>query len=514
VTRAVLALLLVALALGAWLRTNGAPQRWVWRDETITLLHTMGRTVVSLDAAPPRTCGELAATMGTPAPGGTVRVVDALASEDSQHPPLYYVIHRTWLDAGGGALGLRALDILLGACAVAAIGWLAFVLAGARAGAFATAFAAVSPFFVLYGQQLREYGLWATLIALSSGLAVLVARRRAGVAPLAAAYAVASAAALWTSPISVLLAPAHAAYAWYAGGLRRALAVAAAYAVAALSFVPWLVVMYDHRAKIASETDWSGTPYTLLALTEKLVFTVGASFTDLGYVSRWGIVLGVLVVIGVAVAAIVLARTDRPSFAALGAVAATTAVLPFLADVVLHEHRTASSRYVTSLVLVSVVCVACALARLRDARAVSAAAVLVALAAFSSAVGTSSPVWWDNHGDSGTIAIGRALQRDPGATVVHDGVCAWILPLSRIAPPAEPVLCGPPGRAAALRPGMYLEETSPKQRAAAAASGLAIVPVVGMEQAESVRAFRRSANVVVDTPTLDKLERAGHGLGG
>lgn len=494
----------VALLLGAWVRTNGAERRWVWQDEVTTLLHVAGRTGPDVDAGAPRTFGDLAADLRDPAPGGAGRVVAALAREDAQHPPLYYLAQRVWHDAGGDVLGRRSLSIALGALSVAAIGWFGFVLGGKRAGMLSAALAAVSPFLVLYGQQMREYGLWCGFIALSSGVVVVATRR--GRATDWAAYAAASAAALWTSPLSLLLAPAHAAYALYAGGRRRLAQCALAYAVALVAFAPWAWVMFGGRAQIAESNAWSGGAYSLAALGAKLLFTESSSITDLAYANRFGILVSGFALLAIAAAAVYLVRREREIAVALGAIAIATALLPLLADLVLGSHRTASSRYLCPLVVVTLVALGCALARLPDRLAASGAALLVAIGAVSSAIGTSQPVWWDNHGDASLIEIARVLARDRAPTLLHDGPCVGLLGLARIAPPAEPVRCGP-SATVALRAGWYVPDPSPAFTRRATAAGLRLVRITGGNDAnDAVRAFRRNAGATTDEPYLTRLE--------
>jgi uncharacterized membrane protein len=497
-------IVVVAVLLGAWLRTNGAEQRWVWQDEVTTMLHVAGRTGADVDAARPRTFGELAATVREPAPGGIGRVTAALAAEDAQHPPLYYLAQRVWNDAGGSALGRRSLSILFGALAVLAIGWFGFVLGGARAGAFALAFAAVSPFLVLYGQQMREYGLWCALIAASSALTVVAARR--GGAARWAAYAIASAAALWTSPLSILLAPAHAAYALYAGGPRRLLQWALAYAAALVAFAPWAAIVYAHRAQIAESNTWSATPYALSALVAKVAFTAASSFTDLAYAHKAGVAAGAVVLLAIVAAAVYLARTQRDAAVALGAIVVTTALLPFVIDVAAATHRTASSRYLCPLVVALVTGVACALARMPPRLGAVAAALLVVLGAASSALGTSSHVWWDNHGDSGLIGIEASLAQYGAPPVTFEHACAAALGLALIAAPGEKIRCrdvsGEP------RAGWYVLAPSLAYAARARAAHLALVPVaVGHDVNDAARSFQRSQGSE-DDPVLMRIERA------
>jgi hypothetical protein len=494
---------IVALLLGAWVRTNGAEHRWVWQDEVTTLLHVNGRIGPEVDAARPRTFGELAAMLREPGPGGVGRVVATLVAEDTHHSPLYYVAQRVWNDAGGGALGRRSLSILIGALSVIAIGWFGFVLGGRRAGALAAALAAVSPFLVLYGQQMREYGLWCTFIALSSGAAV-VAARRGGFTPWAW-YAAASAAALWTSPLSVLLAPAHAVYAAYAGGRRRLAAVALAYAAALVAYAPWLRVQFDHRAQEVVDMSWSATPYAIPALAAKLLFTESSALTDLAYANRLGILASGLALLAIAAAVLYLLRRDRDSFVALGSIALTTAILPLLVDLVAGSHFSASSRYLSPLVVVTIVAVACALARLPQLVAVVGAAALVVLGAVSSAIATSSPVWWDNHGDSSMIEIASTLARDGSPPVLYEHSCAGLLGLARVAAPAERTRCGPTATQTPLA-GWYVIKPSAELTAHAAAAGFKLVRVSGgSDTSEAVRAFRQKAGVTDEEPWLARF---------
>jgi uncharacterized membrane protein len=499
------ALAAVALVFGLWVRFHGADQRWVWRDEQTTLLHVMGYAESDVDASHPSTMGQIAASVSVPAPGGPRAVVSALEREDAQHPPFYYLGQRLWDDAGGNALGRRSFAVLIGIAAVAAIGWFAFVLSGARAGALSLAFGSVSPFLVLYGQQMREYGLLCACIALASALLVVAVRRGSPASWIA--YALVSAAALWASPLALLPAPAHLVYAAYCDRRRALLRSVVAWAAAVALFAPWLWAIFVHRKAIVDANSWSATPYALPALVAKLLFTASSAFTDLGYANRLGIVLGGLVLIAIAVAAVVLARTDRGAAVLLGAMVATTTLLPFVADLASGQHRSASSRYLCALVVVIVVGMACALANAPPRIAAPAATALVVLAALSSYVGTSSPVWWDNHGDSSLIEIAAVLRREGAPPVVYDNRCVQLVGLARIVPANENVLCGP-GADAPLEAGWYVVSPSPRLVARARGAGLKIVSVAGGQDAgEAVRAFRSRQAVADDEPVLAKIVR-------
>jgi uncharacterized membrane protein len=501
----------VALVLGIWVRVDGASQRWLWADEATTLLHAAGRTGPQLDAAAPPTFGALAAALRVPARGGAGAVVAALVNDDPQHPPAYYLVQRAWDDAAAARFGVRGAAIVLGFASLAAIAWFAFVLFKARAGLFALGIAAVSPFLVLYGRQLREYGMWCGLVALASGLLVLAVRR--GGAWRWLAYAAASALALWTTPLSLLFAPAHAVYAFVIGGTRRGAAFAAAYALAVAAYLPWIVVMIAHRAQIESSNTWSEGAYSRAALAAKVLFTLASAFTDLAYADPRGVVAGALALLVLVAAAIVVVRADRGPALLLGALAVTTAGTLLAADLATGSHRAASARYLAPLVVIAIVVVAGALARVSTRVAVPVFAALVVLGAWSSAVAVASPVWWDNHGDSSLRDVAVILGRAGSPPVAYEGSCTGLLSLARIVPPGERVRC-PAGGAPSIAPGWYVVSPSAALIASARKRGLAVVSAgVARDPSAAVRAFRGRGDGGGDEPTIDRVERAGPGNG-
>jgi hypothetical protein len=349
--------------------------------------------------------------------------------------------------------------------------------------------------------------LWCGLVALSSG-SLVVAVRRGGAARWFG-YAAASAIAVWTTPLSLLLAPAHAAYAAIAGGRRRVAAFAAAYAAALVAYLPWIVVMIANRTQIESSNAWSEGAYSRVALAAKVLFTIASAFTDLAYANSAGVVAGALVLLVLAGSSILMVRTNRDAALLLGALALTTAGTLIVADLAFGTHRAASARYLAPVVVVAIVTVACALARLPTRAAALGVAALVALGAWSSALATAAPVWWDNHGDSSLRDVASILARAGSPPVAYEGSCAALLPLARIVPPGERVRC-PAADAASLAPGWYVVSPSAAFIGRARARGFATVPGgAAADASAAVRAFRRGTGGSNEEPTVDRLEPIG-----
>ena len=118
-------------------------------------------------------------------PGTSVlTLITDLARHDPQHPPLYYVLAKVWVDLFGDSVyALRMLSVLFSGLALLAMYWFVSELAASRRAALlAMLLMGVSPLFILYGQEAREYAFW-TLTLLLSSAALLRALRVSRAAP-------------------------------------------------------------------------------------------------------------------------------------------------------------------------------------------------------------------------------------------------------------------------------------------------------------------------------------------
>jgi uncharacterized membrane protein len=94
----------------------------------------------------------------------------ALVIDQPEHPPLYYVIVRFWVQWFGNSVAVtRSLSALISLLTFPCVYWLCLELFGSpMTGWMAIALMAVSPFHVVYAQEAREYSLWIVMILLSS----------------------------------------------------------------------------------------------------------------------------------------------------------------------------------------------------------------------------------------------------------------------------------------------------------------------------------------------------------
>ena len=172
--RVVLALIAGLVLLGVALRLYGLEQKIVWHDEVATRVLAAGATMAAqmqgLYHAQVLTAGQVLQYQQVQQDTSVLTLIADLAKHDPQHPPLYYVLAKVWVDLWGDSVyALRTLSVLFSGLGLLAMYWFVRELAARRRAALiAMLLLGVSPLFILYGQEAREYALWALTLLLSS----------------------------------------------------------------------------------------------------------------------------------------------------------------------------------------------------------------------------------------------------------------------------------------------------------------------------------------------------------
>ena len=176
------------MLLGVALRLYGLEQKIVWHDEVATRVLAAGATMAAqmqgLYHAQVLTVGQVLQYQHLQQATSVLALIADLAQHDPQHPPLYYVLANVWVAYWGDSVyGLRALSVLFSGLGLLAMYWFVRELAASRRGALiAMLLMGLSPLFILYGQEAREYALW-TLTLLLSSAALLRALRVSRMVP-------------------------------------------------------------------------------------------------------------------------------------------------------------------------------------------------------------------------------------------------------------------------------------------------------------------------------------------
>lgn len=176
-------LIIAVILLGIGFRFVNLDRKGYWHDEVYTTIRAAGFTRYEIDQ-------ELFQNHFVSAPAlqkfqqlksgsSSIDTINSLVTEDPQHPPLYFLLARFWMQRfGSSILASRFLPALLSLLSLPLMYQLAMVLfASQKVALLATMLLALSPLDILFAQTARQYGLLTTTI-IGTNWALLRALRR------------------------------------------------------------------------------------------------------------------------------------------------------------------------------------------------------------------------------------------------------------------------------------------------------------------------------------------------
>ncbi len=364
------ALLIGLLIVGIVFRFVNLNHKVYWHDEAYTSLRAAGYTRQAIDQTLFQnhvlSAASLQRFQQIKPQSAIADTVRSLIQEDPQHPPLYFLLSRFWVQAMGDfsqvtfhspITAWRLLPALLSLFALPLMYALAWELFASRTTALlATTLLSLSPFDVLFAQTARQYSLL-TVLVIGSQLALLRAIRL-GKRQHWGLYGASVVLGLYTHPFFGLTLVGQGVYvgweSWrWRGGPSRSPLIAFGLSVAGAIalYTPWIYVLLTHTQRALDTTNWiavtPGIDYLLKLWT--LSFTSLFFDLDFGFNNPLTYVLRLPLLVLIAVAMYFLVR--RGSAAAAWAVI-TSIVVPFLLlvlpDLVLGGKRSAVSRYLIS----------------------------------------------------------------------------------------------------------------------------------------------------------------------
>jgi uncharacterized membrane protein len=359
--------LLLTLALGIFFRFAYLDRPVYWHDETFTSLRISGYNAIEVNQAlfNGKVVGvEALQKYQQINPDKTAfDTVRSLAIDDSQHPPLYYVLVRQWaVWFGSSVTAIRSLSAVISLLVFPSAYWLCQELfAGGTiffaqkqvanlTSGVAIALFALSPFHVLYAQEAREYSLW-TVLTLLSGAAFLRAIRMNTLGAWVI-FTELLILGLYTQPMMLFVAIAFGLYLLVVERFRInrvTVSGVLSLALGALSFSPWLNILVQSWSRTGAT--WTSVPLPLpillktwgLHLARVFILTEG----DFGF-DHWTIYLGLpllLLLVGAAFYSLVRQTPLRTWLFAIALTGSTFLPLGLL-DLVVGGQRSVSSRYI------------------------------------------------------------------------------------------------------------------------------------------------------------------------
>jgi len=419
----------VAIALGIGFRFVQLNAPLFWQDEAYTALRVTGHfesDYLRMFDGRIRPVGDVRALEALDPTRGVPAVVRVLAAEDPHHSPLFYALDRVWIGAfGTSPAGFRGLSAALGTFGIGLTFVLAATLLRSRlGGAITAALFAVSPIFVLYSRQAREYALFMNALALGTLALVRAVRSPSRGAWLV--YAATVALGLYVDPIFSLVVVAHGIAVLLLARPRAAGIVSwlAASALGGACFVPWALNAYRSSANIEGQLDWGRTAYPFKYLAMKWAFNIGALAFDAEFRALSLVPIAIFVVLAVALGVwLFVARAKRDVVAFVVPLAATTLIVFVGRDLFFDSHFSTIVRYLTPLWFGLILACGAVITRGLRVPRLRALALAIWLAALGS--GTYSALarggaenWWDNNDQIAFQDMARTINRLPHPLVI------------------------------------------------------------------------------------------------
>lgn len=359
-------LIIAVLAIGILFRFVNLDRKFYWIDETYTSLRVSGYTEaemikqISYDKI--TSPSDLQKYQQINSEKTLSDSLNSLATEDPQHPPLYYVLARFWAQwFGSSAAAMRSLAAVISLLVFPAIYWLAWELFESSAVAWmAIAIFAISPYHILFAQEARQYSLWTLTTILSSAALLRAMRPEENQNPIWlvshwAVYAVTAAMGFYTHLLFVCVAAAHAIYVALIANWRDIKTFIAYYVaalIALIGFMPSLVNTVENFNQIRSTTVWAEQT-SLLRLVSRWAGSLSIAFFDIGIDgSASATQLALIIPAGLAILALVgyaiyflCRQTPKRVWLMVLLLIATTAIFLALPDILKGGRRSGNPRY-------------------------------------------------------------------------------------------------------------------------------------------------------------------------
>jgi uncharacterized membrane protein len=374
-------------------------------------------------------------------------VLSALATDDQQHTPLYFILTRVWMEwFGSSAAAVRSVPALLSILMFPCVYWLCRELfRSSLIGWIGMPVVAVSPFHVLYAQEARPYSLL-SLAALFASAALLRAMRVQTI-PMWFTYAGAVVFGLYSHLLFGLVVFGHGIYV-VATERFRISRVSTLYTLstiaAMITFAPWVIIVAENISGAEALTGtWSAMLFPLPTMAMKWAGDFGRVFVDSGW---WGPefrlsnpyfgLLTLLITLNLVAVATVLyslwflwRNTPKHVWLFVFILAGSTS-LPLIAlDFVFSRHVSASGRYLLPTYLAIQLSVSILFAATIERtgsvwrpRMWQVAGIALALSGLISCVFMSqSAVWWNHDKVYYNPSVAGIINRSSRALLISEG---------------------------------------------------------------------------------------------
>jgi uncharacterized membrane protein/photosystem II stability/assembly factor-like uncharacterized protein len=276
-------LIAIVLALGIFFRFANLDQKVYSADEVRSILRLSGYTSQAFEdqvfTGKIVTTEEIQYYQKPNSSRGLGDALNALAG-NPEHPPLYHLITRFWMQLFPNLSSARIISILIEFLALPCLYWLCLELFQSQLVAWVMVLlVVVSPFHIMASQNTTQYSLWTVMIALSSTLFLQALRKETWRDW--TYYSLAIAAGFYTHLFFAIVSFGHGLVILFSKSWRHILAFLIASFSAVLLFVPWLIVIFTNLDKIERNTRYYRQfDNNLKQIISRFIYNLGNVFLD------------------------------------------------------------------------------------------------------------------------------------------------------------------------------------------------------------------------------------------
>lgn len=467
-------LIAIVIALGIFFRVVNLDQKIIDGDESITQVRAAGykgegygveeyqgesvAKLIQRDRVV--TPEEMARFQRIQANPSAIDTIKATANGAPQHPPLYWLLIRFWMQAfGNSAHALRSLSVMFSVLTFPALYWLCWELFGsAIVSSIAIALVTVSPVHIFQAQNTRPYSLWILMIVVSS--AALLRALRSDRKLNWVIYGVTLALSLYTYLFSIFVLIAHGIYVIVREGFRKTQNLTAyllTSGLVILSFLPWILVVLLNLKTANQMTSWTAMPVDSyidlfwswvknladVFLFWNVQFTSVLPLTEPLFVFSFGTALVIFVTYAFY---FLTTHSSKKEWVFLFALTGVTVLTLIAADLILGGRRSALGRYLYPSILGIQMTVAYLLGMKFPGSIVwrVVTVVLLSCGVLSSAVSAQTELW-NGHPDFSLQSARIINQTTRPLVISDDDIVFGLMPLNtRLAPKVRWILVSQP----------------------------------------------------------------------
>lgn len=358
--------ILVTLLLGIGFRFFHLDYKLYWQDEVYSTMRAAGftRAEIKREIFNNRLvfASDLQKYQRPKLDSTPIDTINALAIEDSKHPPLFFLLAHFWMRWFGSSMAAsRMLPVLISLLSLPLMYGLAMELfASVKIARLAVVLLAVSPVDILFAQTARQYSLLTAVVIGSSWLFCRTVKSPTWQNWVG--YGLACTVGLYTHLFFVLTAIAHSVYLFLLRfginkdrkeresriSFRFFAQYGSAIALPFLLYLPWLWVLFQNAQPTLETASWTQKEVGFIYLLKLWILSFSSLFFDLdfGFDNFWNYALRSLFILLILVALYTVCQQAK-STAWLFILA--TFLVPFLLlgfpDLVLGGKRSAVTRY-------------------------------------------------------------------------------------------------------------------------------------------------------------------------